>query len=116
MDLPKSAPIVGSPVSAGNKLMPQFSVDQAVTDGNESQMKSSSSKVYKRFNSINETGLNAAEQQALSNYSAQGLDSSSSAVKNPFKRGLKQRLSLKIIKKRDSFMSKLEEDNKFLNK
>lgn len=112
MDLPKSA---GSPVS-GNKLLPQFSVDHAVTGRNEPQIKSSSSKVYKRFNSINETGLNAAEQQALNNYSSQALDSSSAAAKNPFKRGLKQRLSLKIIKKRDSLMSKLEEDNKFLNR
>ena len=75
------------------------------------------------FNSISEQSIDSTEYDTndLTSQTQQAptvVLNNNSVTKNFWKSqtGLKKRLSLKIIKKRDSFISKLEEDQKFLNK
>jgi subtilase family serine protease len=92
----------------------QLSVDQQSFNSPSTKARN----IFKRFNSINETNEVATNSNNIEASVGSGLTGSSAASHslNLFSRGLKQRLSLKIIKKRDSLISKLEEDQKFLNR
>ena len=69
--------------------------------------------INRRFNSISEQSIDSTEYGDPQASTPALLNS-----KNFWRSqtGIKKRLSLKLIKKRDSYISKLEEDQKFLNK
>ncbi len=69
--------------------------------------------INRRFNSISEQSIDSTEYCEAQKSTPTFLNS-----KNFWRSqgGIKKRLSLKLIKKRDTFISKLEEDQKFLNK